>query len=174
VGWKITLISIIDKFRKISEHPVEKLQEIGVKEGMTFLDVGCTLGFYSFPAATLVGKKGLVIALDKNPECIEWVANKVKKKALTNIKTVVADACNLGLPEHSVDIVFLHLVLHDIDDKPKAIKEFHKVLKNHGKLVIDEEHAMPLSDIRDLAEHEGFKFSKCLWKTMQVFEKITV
>ncbi len=172
MDWKISLVSIIDKFRGISEHPLERLQEIGVRDGMTFLDVGCTLGFYSFPASILVGKKGLVIALDKNPKCIKWVANKVRKKALVNVKTVVTDACNISLPERSVDIVFLHLVFHDIEDKPKAVKEFYKVLRNRGKLVIDEEDAMPLSEIRDFVEHEGFKFFKSLWKTIQVFEKV--
>jgi len=43
----------------------------------------------------------------------------------------VADAQATGLPSESVDIVFLHLVLHDIKDKPKAIREFHRILKKN-------------------------------------------
>lgn len=171
MNWKITLVSIIDRFRGISEHPFERLQEIGVKEEVTFLDVGCTLGFYSFPASRLVGKNGLVIALDKNPECIRWVTDGARKKALANVKAVVADACNTGLSDRSVDVAFLHLVLHDIEDKPTALKELRRVLKNRGRLVIDEEDVTPMRDVRDLVESEGFRFLTCLWKTIQVFEK---
>jgi len=171
MGLRILLGSIIDKIREILEQPTERLKEIGVDRGTRFLDVGCGLGFYSFPASIIVGEDGLVIALDKDANNIEWVAGESKERGLTNFRTVVADACNTGLPDRSVDIVFLHLVLHDIEDRPAAIREFGRVLGDRGKLVIDEEDIMRLGDIRYLAEHEGFRFSKRLRRTTQVFEK---
>lgn len=172
MGWKILFVSLLERLRKFSEHPQEMLAEIGLKEGMTFLDVGCSLGFYSFYASFIVGKKGLVYALDVNPEFIEYVKNKAKRKEIENIKTIVANAQKTGLTPESVDIVFLHLVLHDIEDKPAAIREFKRVLKNNGKLVIDEENVIPLDLIRKLAEDSGFRLSKRLRKTIQIFEKI--
>jgi ubiquinone/menaquinone biosynthesis C-methylase UbiE len=84
----------------------------------------------------------------------------------------VANAQETGLPSESVDVVFLHLVLHDIEDKSAAIKEFKRVLKSHGKLVIDEENVMPHDLIRRLAEDSGFILSKHSRKTTQIFEKI--
>jgi len=54
----------------------------------------------------------------------------------------------------------------------RAIKEFSRILKKRGKLVIDEEKVMPLDLIRELVEDSGFRFSKHLRKTIQVFEKI--
>jgi len=172
MNWKILLVSFLEKFRKFSEHPQERLTEIGLNEGMTFLDVGCSLGFYSFYASSIVGEKGLVYALDINPEFIEYVKNKVKRKEIENIKTIVANAQETGLPPRSVDIVFLHLVLHDVKDKPVAIREFNRVLKGNGKLVIDEENVMPLDLIRKLAEDSSFRLSKCSRKSIQIFEKI--
>jgi len=171
MNWKILLVSFFEKFRKFSESPIERLTEIGLKEGMTFLDIGCTLGFYSFDASSLVGKRGLVYALDINPDFIAYIANKVRRKGIKNIQTIVASAQETSLPSESVDMVFLHLVLHNIEDKHAAIKEFNRILKTDGKLVIDEENVLPLDLIRKLVEDSGFTFSKRLRKTIQIFEK---
>jgi len=172
MNWKILLALFLENFRKVSEHPLERLNEIGLKDGMTFLDIGCTLGFYSFHASSVVGENGQVYALDINPEFIEYLKDKAERKGVKNIKTIVADARETGLPSESVDIVFLHLVLHDVDDKPAAIKEFNRILKKNGRLVIDEENVMSLHLVRKLAEDSGLKFIECLRKTIQIFEKI--
>jgi ubiquinone/menaquinone biosynthesis C-methylase UbiE len=171
MNWRILLISFLENFRRVTERPLERLSEMGLKEGMTFLDVGCTLGFYSFYAASIVGEKGLVYALDINPNLIKYVKNKAGRKRIKNIRTFVANAQETGLPPKSVDMVFLHLVLHDIEDKPAAIREFDRILKKSGRLVIDEESAMPLGMVRKLAEDSGFTFCECLRKTIQIFEK---
>lgn len=165
------LIAFLEKFRKLSENPEERLDDIGLKKGMTFLDVGCALGFYSFPAASIVGGSGVVYALDVDSEYAEYVARKAKNQGTKQIKTIVADAQDTGLPPGSVDIIFLHLVFHDIGDKPKAVREFHRILKATGNLVIDEEDVVPLDTVQNLVEGAGFRTSRTLRKTVQVFEK---
>ena len=172
MNWKIMLISLLENFRKVTEHPLERLTEIGLKEGMTFLDIGCALGFYSFYASSIVGERGLVYALDVNPNFIEHIKNRAVKKGIKIIRTVIANAQQTSLPPKSVDIVFLHLVLHAIKDKPAAIREFDRILKPNGRLVIDEENVMPLSSIRKMVEESNFRFSNCLRKTVQIFEKM--
>ena len=171
MNWKILLISFLDNLRKFSERPQERLAEIGLKKGMVFLDVGCALGFYSFYASLIIGEKGLVYALDINPDFIAYIANKAKDKGIQNIKTITANAQETGLLSQSVDIVFLHLVLHDINNKPAAIKEFYRILKKNGELVIDEENVMPPDAIRKLVEDAGFRFLKRLRKNIQIFKK---
>jgi len=97
MNWKTLVIIFLEKFRKLSEDPLKRLTEIGLKEGMTFLDVGCTLGFCSFPAASMVREKGLVYALDINSDFTEYISHKAKKKGIENIKSIAADAQNTGL-----------------------------------------------------------------------------
>lgn len=171
MSWKIILFAFLEKFRKLSEKPEERLHEIGLKEGMAFLDVGCTLGFYSFPAAAIVGKNGLVYALDINSDFIEYVSRKAQKKEIEHLKTIVARAQDTGLSSGSVDMVFLHLVFHDIADKQEALSEFHRILKATGRLVIDEENVMPLDTVQKVVEEAGFRVSQTLRKTIQIFEK---
>jgi ubiquinone/menaquinone biosynthesis C-methylase UbiE len=171
MNWKILLISAINKIRWIFENPQRTMRIIGLKEGMRFLDVGCNLGFYSFPASSLVGDSGLVYALDVDSDCLEWVENKASRTHRSNIRTINASAEKTGLPNSKVEIVFLHLVLHDITDKSAAIREFYRVLKPNGRLVIDEENVMSLEKVRYLAEDGGFEFSRCLHNNLQVFRK---
>lgn len=99
INWKILFISFLEKFRKVSERPLERLSEIGLKEGMAFLDVGCTLGFYSFYASSIVKETGVVYALDIDPCFIEYVKSKAEKRGIKNIKTIVANAQGTGLPQ---------------------------------------------------------------------------
>ena len=174
MNWKVMFISFLERFRKLSEKPEDRLDEIGLKEGMTFLDVGCTLGFYSFPAASIVGEEGLVYALDINGDFIDYIAGKAEKKGIENIKAMVAGAQNTGLSPESVDVVFLHLVFHDIEDRREAVEEFRRILKTEGILVIDEENVIPPDVIRETVEESGFRLSKTLRKTVQIFEKTRI
>lgn len=172
MNWKILLISALEPFRKLAERPVERLCEIGLMEGMTFLDVGCALGFYSFYASSIVGERGLVYALDLNSDFIEYVKRKANRKGIKNINAIVANAQETGLPSESIDIVFIRLVLHDIQDKYAAIKEFNRILKENGKLIVDEENVMPQDYVRKMAEDSSFRLSRRLRKTIQILEKV--
>lgn len=44
----------------------KKIIEKVLKEGMTFIDVGANIGYFSLLASSLVGDKGLVIAFEPN------------------------------------------------------------------------------------------------------------
>ena len=168
---RVWFASFLEYFRRTTERPLERLREVGLREGMTFLDVGCSLGFYSFPASEIVGEKGRVIALDINPKLVGAVASKSERRGIRNIEAVVADAHETGIPHESADMVFMHLVLHDLDDKPRAMREFGRVLKGNGRLVVDEENVMPREEIREIAESWGFKFVRRSGDSTQIFEK---
>jgi len=171
MNWRMLLASLIDTFREYSERPLERLRDIGLREGMAFLDVGCGLGFYSFAASQIVGDNGVVYALDIDSEYLQHVCEKARRFGMTNIRSRNADATATGLPHACVDIVFVHLVLHDIEDKPAAMMEFSRVLKPGGTLAIDEEGATPVEDIKALAERCRFAPPRMLPRTMLVFKK---
>ena len=38
-------------------NPKDILESIGLKEGMCFIDLGCNDGYFTLPAAKIVGKK---------------------------------------------------------------------------------------------------------------------
>jgi ubiquinone/menaquinone biosynthesis C-methylase UbiE len=170
MNWKILLVSSINRVRRIFENPWRRLREIRIREGMMLLDVGCNLGFYSFPASSLVGESGLIYALDIAPDYLRGVANKAKRTRRSNIKTINADTQRTGLPDESAEIVFVHFVLHDIKDKQAAIREFYRILKAGNKLVINEESVIPTKEVGNLAEDGGFEFAGYQQKKNHVFK----
>ncbi len=106
-----------------------------VAKGQTFLDYGCGTGFFTFLAAKIVGMNGKVYALDCFPRQLEIVEKRARNKALTNIKTILSDY-ETGLPDESIDTVWMCDVLHEIKQKRALLEELHRVLKRDGVLVI--------------------------------------
>ena len=78
--------------RRKWQNPDSILASIGLNLGFTFVDVGCGEGFFSIPAAKIVGKKGRVFALDSDGEAIATLGKKASTKNLTNIEARVGTA----------------------------------------------------------------------------------
>ncbi|MBD3207512.1 methyltransferase domain-containing protein, partial [Candidatus Bathyarchaeota archaeon] len=71
-----------EKDRRNWQNPEDTLKRIGLGEGHHFADIGCGYGFFSIPAAKIVGEKGKVYAVDKNPEAISIVKKRLNKESL--------------------------------------------------------------------------------------------
>ncbi len=106
-----------------------------VQEGQTFLDYGCGTGSFTIPAARIVGATGKVYALDCFPRQLEIVAEKSQKEGLTNIETILSES-HTGLPDESIDVIWMCDVLHEIKEREAVLAELHRVLKRDGVLAI--------------------------------------
>ncbi len=73
-------------------HPKLNLESIGLRAGMVFMDIGCGDGFFTIPAARLVGEKGKVYAVDIDASAIERLKRKAMKEGLKNIIVEVGAA----------------------------------------------------------------------------------
>ena len=131
------IISFVhDTLYSLFVNPYKLLKEAGLKPGQKVLEVGCGPGFFTIPAAKIVGEKGKVYALDVNPVAVETVRRKIKKKGLKNVEVMLADASETGLPNESIDVAFLFGVVHALDDVDAVMWEMHRVLKAKGVLSI--------------------------------------
>lgn len=104
-----------------------------VKEGDTVVDLGANIGYFTLLAAKLVGKKGKVYALDKQPLAIEKIEKRARREGFSNINIISSDGTT-GLPNESIDVIFLYGVLPEIEDKKSLLGELHRVLKPNGYL----------------------------------------
>ena len=127
------------KIRDIFKPPMKKIEISGIKRGDYVLDYGCGPGSYSIAAAEFVGKEGRIFAADIHPLALEKVKDKAQKKKIENITTILTD-CDTKLPDNSINVVICFDVMHDIADKNKLLKEFHRVLKPDGYLSFDDHH----------------------------------
>jgi len=106
-----------------------------VKEGQSFLDYGCGTGWFTIPAARIVGMRGKVYALDCFLHQLKIVEERSRKEGLTNIETILSNN-RTGLPDESIDIVWMCDVFHEVEQRRAVLEELHRVLKREGVLAI--------------------------------------
>jgi ubiquinone/menaquinone biosynthesis C-methylase UbiE len=117
-------------------NPFDRLIAAKLEQGQRVLEVGCGPGYFTIPAAEIVGAKGHVNALDINPAAVEYVRRKIKRQGKKNIEVMLADAGATGLPESSVDVALLFGIIHAFPNLDEVLTEMHRVLKPDGKLSI--------------------------------------
>jgi len=158
------------------------LTAIGVQSGLTVLDFGCAEGAYSLPAARLVGEQGKVYALDKNAQALNALRRLASDQGLAHIDTVNTHGdVRVPLEDESVDIVFLHDILHLIGweesggqttrrstagDRRALLDEAYRVMKSDGVASVFGPHLVTHTDIlseddlnREI-ESAGFRLQK--------------
>jgi ubiquinone/menaquinone biosynthesis C-methylase UbiE len=117
--------------------PYKALNAAGLQPGQKVLEVGCGPGFFTVPAAQIVGEKGSVHALDISPLAINRVRQKIEQAGVTNVKTILADAAQTGLPDQCFDLIFVFGCAHAIGGSENILRELHRLLKAGGTLSIE-------------------------------------
>lgn len=120
--------------------PGQVLLNVGIKPGNIFLDAGCGDGFISLEAASMVGEKGMVYAVDIYDKSLESLEKEIQTKKLINIRLLLADITRkLPLDDNSVDIYFMANVFHGLvanNEVKNTMKESLRILKPGGILAI--------------------------------------
>ncbi|MFA5020836.1 MAG: methyltransferase domain-containing protein [Patescibacteria group bacterium] len=119
---------------------VDVFKKIGLTEGMKVGDLGCgNLAFYAFGAAKIVGKSGLVYAVDILKNVLNAVENRARQDGIDNLKTVWSNLEMVGatnIPAANLDAIFIHNVLFQSGEHAGFFKETARLLKAGGKLMI--------------------------------------
>jgi ubiquinone/menaquinone biosynthesis C-methylase UbiE len=116
------------------KNPYKLLDVAGLKRGQKVLEVGCGPGFFTIPAARIVGEEGLVYAVDVNPYAIARVRGKVAREGIHNVTPLLANASDTGLPERSIDLAFLVGLGHIVGGQKKVLAEINRILRPGGVL----------------------------------------
>ena len=114
---------------------VDALRE--AQPGQTILEVGCGTGFFTIPAAKMIGAEGCLIAMDALSDFVKQVSKKVQSADLKNVRVVKRDVLNTGLDATSIDTVLLFGVL-PWPGLPlsRLLPEMHRILKPEGRLAV--------------------------------------
>jgi ubiquinone/menaquinone biosynthesis C-methylase UbiE len=122
------------------QHDPEKILAPHIKEGMSVMDYGSAMGYFSIPMAKYVGKNGKVYCVDIQYKMLE----KLEKRAIIygvkdTIKTLlVGKEYNPPELKEKIDFALLFAVVHEVPDKVKLFQELFQVLKPNGKILFAE------------------------------------
>jgi excisionase family DNA binding protein len=128
-----------------------------LRSDMTLVDLGAGDGYLSRAIASRVDK---VIAVDISGEMLKELSKKAAQDGLVNIRTIVADGCDLPLEDESADLVCANMFLHHIEEPALAIREMYRVLKPGGKVFL-----------ADLKEHGNKEFRERMHDVWQGFSQ---
>lgn len=123
--------------------PAKTLRALGLKRGMTFLDVGCGPGFFTFPACGIVGKRGEVLACDTSPAMLRAAREEAYENGLNNLKLKKSRDPEIPFSEKCADMAMLGFVLHETGSIKRFLSEVRRVLKKGGWAVLMEWHPRP-------------------------------
>lgn len=125
------------KLRERIFDPVKTLQGADVRPGQTVLEVGCGTGFFTLPAAQLIGEQGRLVAMDVSAGFIERVRTKVHAAGLENVRVVKRDALDTGLETASIDkVLLLGVIPFPLLPLDRLLPEMHRILKPEGTLAV--------------------------------------
>lgn len=108
---------------------------LGEVRGKRVLDAGCGPGLY---LAELIVRGAEVIGFDQSADMIAHARRRLG--AGTDLRQHDLDQPLHWLPDASIDVILMALVLHYVHDRVAALGELHRVLRPHGRLVISTSH----------------------------------
>ena len=124
---------------------VRFLSGVGLQPNDRVLDFGCGDGVYSIPAAKLVGKEGVVFALDRDRHGLKKVMEKVEAFGISNIVTVHhPNELKRLLHGTFLDVVLLYDVIHSFyftqRERARLIASISPMIRTEGLVSIFPRH----------------------------------
>jgi len=105
------------------------LEHVGLRRGMTILDVGAGTGFMTIELAQRCGSDAKVIAVDPWAAAMKRLTRKVDHLGLQNVRTIVQDVATIDLPDASVDLIVSNLGINNFDNPEAALRSCFRVAK---------------------------------------------
>lgn len=125
--------------RRLLQDP-ETIMRPYVREGMTVLDVGCGMGFFSLPLAKLVGATGKVVCVDLQEKMIKGLLRKAEKAGLSERidARISQNSLKLNDMTSKIDFALLFALVHEVPDKERLFSEVYATMKRTGILLLAE------------------------------------
>jgi ubiquinone/menaquinone biosynthesis C-methylase UbiE len=126
--------------RRLMADP-QKLLAPYVREGMTVLEPGPAMGFFTLELARLVGASGRVIALDIQSKMLGGLKRRLSKAGLlegVDIRLVQPDSMGLADLTDSVDFALAFAVVHEMPSASSFFTELFLALKPSGSILFAE------------------------------------
>jgi ubiquinone/menaquinone biosynthesis C-methylase UbiE len=126
--------------RRLFQKP-EALLAPYVKAGMTVMDVGCAMGFFSLPLAELVGPEGRVVCVDLQERMIKSLRRRAARADLEDrmeMRVCSAESLGTGDLEGAIDFALAYAVVHEVPEPARLLSEIRGALHPKGRFFLAE------------------------------------
>lgn len=132
------------------------LEALAIRPGQTICDMGCGNGFYTVELAKRVGPRGLVYAVDVQPEMLRMLAQRLAEEGIANVRPVLGTAIDPRLPKGAIDIVLCVDVYHEFSHPEAMLTRIRESLNADGRLVLaefrGEDPAVPIKPLHKMTK----------------------
>ena len=119
-------------------HKPEEIFIPYLHNGMTAIDIGCGMGYFSIGMAKIVGETGRIISVDVQQKMLTILTKRAKKAGVAQrITTFLCGENNIGINDR-VDFALAFWMAHETPDELNFLKQLQAILKNSGKLLLAE------------------------------------
>jgi len=147
--------------REAEERTSLLLKELALQPGQAVCDLGCGNGYLTFPMARAVGEKGLVYAVDIQPEMLRLLQERARMQELKNVRPVLGTPIDPRLPENSLDLILLVDVYHEFSYPEQMLQAMRKALKPKGRIALVEFRAedpnVPIRPLHKMSKDQILK-----------------
>ena len=129
---------LLNPLRKLFENPNKMLGPF-VREGMTVLEPGCGMGYFTLPLARMVGPEGRVVAVEIQEKMLSVLARRARKAGLNDridIRHIADPDLGIGDLLNKVDFAAAIHVVHEVLDQAVFFLEIWEALKPGGKMLV--------------------------------------
>ena len=135
IGWLLA-----SPLRKLRQDP-SRILAPWVREGMTVLEPGPGMGFFTLELARRVGPGGRVIAVDLQPRMLAGLQRRAARAGLASrIDARLATETSLGIDDLAgkVDLVLAFAMVHELPDAEPFFREVRRALAPGGRILLAE------------------------------------
>jgi len=147
-------------------HKPEKILRNYVKPGMTTLDIGSAMGFFSLGMARMVGPNGRVVCVDLQEKMINGLKRRANRAGLADrLDPRICSEHSLKIDDLAgrIDFALAFYVVHEVPDVQNLMTEIYRALKPGGVLYVVEPKghasAEDFKNTENEAEKAGFSIT---------------
>ncbi|HEY3382654.1 MAG TPA: class I SAM-dependent methyltransferase [Vicinamibacterales bacterium] len=155
--------ALASPIRRLFESP-ERLLGPYVRPGMTIVEPGCAMGYFSVPMARMVGAEGRVVCVDLQQKMIDGLLRRARRAGVADrISARVCAGDDLGLATFrgAADLVVAIHMIHEVPDRQRLLQQLSDTLRPGGTLLVLEPRGhVPVDDFARtlaMAEQAGLK-----------------
>jgi len=124
--------------RRFVESPSRILAPY-VRPGMTVLEPGCGMGWFTVEIARRVGSEGRVVCADVQERMIRALRRRVRRAGVADrVETILCPPASLGVDawKDRIDLVVAIHVVHEVPDPAALFREIRDALRAGGRALM--------------------------------------